>query len=555
MSREERSSRVAVLIALALVAGVVVLYGQLAGHDFVRFDDFGYIVDNPNVRDGLTWQGVRWAFTSFHMANWHPLTWISHMADCEMFGLDPGGHHLTSAVIHGINAALLFLALRLMTGRVWPSVAVAALFAVHPLRVESVAWASERKDVLAGLFFMLGLLAHTHYARRPGPARYALVVSALALGLMAKPMLVTLPLVLLLLDYWPLGRMTTRGSAGGLPALRGAVLEKIPLLALCAASAAITVVAQRGGGAVIELDAIPVHVRVANALVAGVTYIGKTLWPANLAFYYPYPTPGPGVSAAFAVAALCGAIALVAVSVLVAMQARRRPYLLTGWLWYVVTLLPVIGLVQVGNQSMADRYTYLPVIGIALAVVWAAAEFAERWPAARLPLAATGAGIVVLLSAATWREARHWRDSRALFEHALSVTSGNYFVHNNLGNLLAREGDLPGAAAQFGQALAIRPDFTEALNNLGSVAARAGRHDRALAIYERAIALRPDYAKAHYNLGLSLEALDRLEEAEDHYRLALQRDPSLIEARERLAELAAGRGDLPRALPPEENRP
>lgn len=547
MRREEGTRRAATEIAFALVAGVVFLYLQLLGHDFVRFDDFGYIVDNPEVRDGLTWHGVRWAFTSFHMANWHPLTWVSHMADCELFGLAPGGHHLVSVVIHGVNAALLFLALRLMTASVAPSFTVAALFAFHPLRVESVAWASERKDVLAGLFFMLALLAYAHYARRPTPARYVLVFTALALGLMAKPMLVTLPLVLLLLDLWPLGRLGARGPAGR-AALRAALLEKLPLLALCVASAAITVVAQHRGGAVVELAAVPLPGRVANALVASVTYLSKTVWPARLAFYYPYPAPGPGVAAALAIAGVLGAMALASVTFLAAMQAGRRPYLLVGWLWYLIMLLPVIGLVQVGHQSMADRYTYLPLIGITIAVVWSAAEVAARRPSLRRPLVAAGTVIVVLLSAATWLQARHWRDSRALFEHALAVTHDNYFVHNNLGNLLAREGDLEGAAAQFEQALSIRPDFTEAMNNLGSVAARAGDHDRARSLYEQAIALRPDYAKAHYNLALSLEALGRLDQAEHHYLLAMQHDANLFEAHERLGDLAARRGDFREAV-------
>lgn len=536
MSRHSSSSHLPVPIALSLFVVVLLTYARVATHGFVRFDDFDYIVDNPQVREGWSLEGLRWAFTTFHMANWHPLTWLSHMTDGQMFGVAPWGHHLVNVGLHGANAVVLFLALRLMTSATWPSAFVAAVFALHPLRVESVAWASERKDVLAGLFWMLTLLTYARYARKPGLARYLATAGCLALGLMAKPMLVSLPIVLLVLDVWPLGRL--RGAAQ--ESRVRVVIEKIPLLALCGAAAALTIAAQRGGGAVESLDVLPLSVRVANATVASVAYLWKTAWPVNLAFYYPHPAlADPNGAAVLLREGVGAAVALGALTALAVWQARRRPFLLAGWLWYAITLVPVIGIVQVGNQAMADRYTYLPTIGVVVAGTWLAAELATRSALARRGIVAVASVVVVLLAVATWRQTETWRDTRAMLDRALAATANNYVAHNNLGNLLAREGDLAGAAAEYERALAIRTEFPEALNNLGIVYARTGRDIEAVDLYQRALALRPSYVKAHYNLGLSLERLGRVSEARRHYQRAIEIAPDLVEAREGLERTAA----------------
>ena len=352
-----------------LLLAVALVFGQTVRHDFVNYDDNAYVYENPQVAGGLTAHGIAWAFTSFHVSNWHPLTWLSHMLDCQFYGLHAGGHHLTNVLLHAATAILLFLVLRRMTGDLWPSAFVAAVFAIHPLRAESVAWVAERKDVLSGLFFMLTLGAYAGYARRPfSLGRYLTVVLLFALGLMAKPMLVTLPFVLLLLDYWPLGRIGPHRRTG-ISSFRRVVVEKIPLLALTAASCVATVIAQ--GTAVIAIDVIPLPSRIANALVSYVAYMGQLFYPAGLAVLYPHPEGGLPI---WKVAA--SSLVLAGISAAALVWRRRFPYLFVGWFWYVGMLVPVIGLVQVGLHAMADRYTYLPQIGLCIAVTWGVAQLA-----------------------------------------------------------------------------------------------------------------------------------------------------------------------------------
>jgi tetratricopeptide (TPR) repeat protein len=540
----------AVLGALLLAILVALPYAQLRHHEFVHFDDYGYIVDNPHVNGGLTRAGLRWAFTTTHMANWHPLTWISHMLDCQWFGLDPGAHHLTGAALHLVNAVLLFFALRLMTRQTAPSLVVAALFAVHPLRVESVAWASERKDLLAGLFWMLAMLAWVAYARRPGISRYLAVCACMAAGLLAKPMLVTLPVALLLIDYWPLRRLWGEGASPEGPGLfppvppRRAVGEKLPLLALAVVSTVATVVAQSAGGAVQDLAGLSLAARIGNAATSYVAYLWKTVWPARLAFYYPHPAiVAPDGAASLLLPALAAAAVLALVTALAVRFARTAPQIIVGWLWYVATLLPVIGVVQVGNQAMADRYTYIPLIGIYLAVVWSLRALAVHRPVLRAALVAAAAVAVVALTVTTSLQARSWRDSRTLFEHALKVTDDNYVAHVNLGNVFVRAGELDAAETEYREALRIAPDQVEAHHNLAGVFLQRGDIPAAISHYRAAIGLRPEYVSAHLNLGRALDTAGALRQAVVHYERAARIDPRSFRAHELLAGAMARLGD------------
>ncbi len=531
------------LIAAGIFLATVALFAPAVHHEFVRFDDLDYIVNNPQVRSGLSWAGVRWAFSTAYMANWHPLTWLSHMLDVSLFGLAPSGHHLMGVVLHGVVAALLFWVLRELTAATGRSAVVALLFAVHPLRVESVAWASERKDLLAGLFWLLTLAAWTRWVRTPGIARYLVVLAALAAGLLSKPMLVTLPIVLCILDYWPYGRWSTRRA-------RELVVEKLPLLGLSAISAVITLYAQQAGGAVARLDDVPALARLLNAVAASGVYLKMLLWPTGLAFFYPHPslTYPDSPLARLVTPALVSGVAL-GLLVFAAWHWRVRfPYVLTGGLWYAVALAPVVGLVQVGNQALADRYTYVPSIGILVAGVWAAGECIDRFPRWRGVVLVGAATTALLLAGASWRQLATWRDSRVLFDRALRVTQDNYVAHNNMGNLLADEADLSGAARHYERALAIRPDLVEAWNNLGTVQAALGDPGTAVTSYARALELRPTYVEAQFNLAQSLERLGRLEQARSIYITALEERPSLAAALERLAEIAARLGDYREAV-------
>ncbi len=508
-------------VLLLLAGAVLAAFLPLAGAEFISFDDNRYVVENYYVRSGLTWEGMRWAFVSLgYSSNWHPLTWLSHMLDVELYDLWAGGHHLTSVLIHLAVAWLLYLAVAGMTGAAWPSALVAALFAVHPLRVESVAWVAERKDVLSGAFWWGAVLAYGWYARRPGAGRYGLVALLMGLGLMAKPMLVTLPFVLLLLDFWPLGRMGTGSGAGSVersgtvpvPSLRRTgvslavlFLEKLPLLLLSAASSAVTWLAQERGGALTSLDVLPLAERGANALGAWTAYLGKAAWPAGLSILYPYPRLGPGAAKTAAAALLLSAAAAAAWA-----YRRRRPYLATGWFWYLGTLVPVIGLVQVGRQVMADRYTYIPLTGVFIAAVWLVGDLTKRGPAGRLApvVAAAGAAVVVAWTAAARVQADHWRGSQTLFEHALEVDAANPLAEFNLGLALKKKGRAAEAVRHYVRALGLDPGYEAAANNLrftlyaGETAGRRGK-------------------AAAWPAGLEAEACQALEK---HYRLTGRAD-------------------------------
>ena len=496
-----------VALALLLAAAVLAAFAPSLRNGFIaEYDDDEYILKNPRVRAGLTPAGASWALTSVgYAANWHPLTWLSHMADVELFGLEPRGHHLVSVLIHGANTVLLFLLLSALTGDSRRSAFVAALFALHPLHVQSVAWAAERKDVLSTLFFFLAAVAYLRHLRRPGPLRYGTLLAAYLLGLLAKPMLVSLPLVLLLLDFWPLGRF--RAPAGGArrPLIAPLLLEKLPLALLAAGSAALTLIAQQRAGGVSALEQLPLAARAGNAAVALVQYVGKMLWPAKLAVLYPHPgvnlPPWQAVGAALLAAGVTAAAALL---------ARRFPWGLTGWAWYLVTLGPVIGIVQVGTQAVADRYTYVPLIGLFIVATWGAAGFAASRGLPGALLAALAPLLLALLAAATAREMRHWESGLTLFSRAVAVTRDNPVARVNLGNALTRAGRKREAAVQYAEALRLSPSYPEAHANLGRVLAETGQLPEALLHLRTYLRLSPDAGDRPFTLTLIRHIESRL---------------------------------------------
>ena len=453
-------------VCVFLAAITWLVFGQTLRYEFVNFDDGEYVFKNPQVVRGLTIEGIVWAFTHVHAANWHPLTWISHMLDCQFCGLSPGGHHLTNVLLHVATAILLFLVLRQMTGSLWRSAFVAAVFAIHPLRVESVAWVAERKDVLSGLFFMLTIGAYVRYSRAPwSPLRYGLVVVLFALGLMCKPMLVTMPFVLLLLDYWPLKRFAT---------LRGRLLlEKLPLLGLGVASCVATLVAQRGAMQPIARISFPL--RLGNAVVSCMDYVRQMFWPSDLAILYPWEAARIGVSnIVLAISVLAGASAVV-------FFLRRHRYLVTGWLWYLVMLGPVIGIVQVGNQARADRYTYLPQIGLYLLLIWGTVDLFGGWRHRRLFLSSLSVIIVASLIFFARAQTSYWQNSEMLWSHALACTTDNVMAEENLGEAVYKQGRTDEAIAHFQRALQIEPNLASAHSSLGAALLKTGRSNEALA--------------------------------------------------------------------------
>jgi tetratricopeptide (TPR) repeat protein len=479
------------------------------------------------------------------------VTWLSHMLDCQLFGLSPGGHHLTNVALHLANSLLLFLWLLYLTDSLGCSFMVAALFALHPMHVESVAWVSERKDVLSTFFWLLTMWAYVWYVRRPGLGRYLSILVCFILGLMAKPMLVTLPFVLLLLDYWPLARLSLpgRGPAAAAAApgpgvsLKRLVWEKAPLFALAGLFCLVTIYAQKTVGAFWSLKTLPFTTRLANALMAYVSYIGKMFWPAHLAVAYPYPAHNPPLTPVLAAALLLASLTFLALR-----QARRHPYLLVGWLWYLGTLVPVIGLVQVGRQAMADRYTYVPYIGLFIAVVWGIAELASRWRASRFLLPVGTSAVLTALAVCAWVQVGYWRNSISLYEHTLKVTGNNALVHVNLGVALAEQGKLNQAIDQYNAALRLKPDFVEAHFNLGAALAAQGKLDQAIAQYTAALRLKPTLAEAHIALGGALAAQDKLDQAAAQYTAALRLKPDLAVTHNNLGIILADQGKLAEAI-------
>lgn len=511
---------------VALALATLALYAPVRDFAFVNFDDDVFVFANNIVRQGLTWPGIKWAFFSADIDYWRPLSWLSHMLDVELFGLHAGGHHFTSALIHAANAVLLCLALHRLTKRLLPSLLLAALFAWHPLHIESVAWVAERKDVLCAFFWFLGLWSYAGYAESPSRGRFAAVAACLALGLMSKPMILTFPFLLMLLDVWPLRRTEFTGDWSEFARrLSPLVREKIPLFLLVALAAVATYIAQRNVGAVMSEELHPLAARLANVPVAYVRYIILTFWPADLAILYPMPREWPFWQVAGALVILAG------MSWLVVRRLSLEPWLAVGWFWFLGTLVPVIGVVQVGNQSIADRYTYVPLIGLFVAVAWSLDAMCVRRPAWSRGIA--GAAIVALGLAAfdTHSQLTHWRNGITIFEQAVRTTKDNYIALTNLGNNLARTGQHQRAIALYQDALRIRPDSVEAHYNLASSLGDTGQPQIAEHHYREALRLQPRHAKSHNNLANLLSDSGRVPEAIKHYDECLRLKPGDVEAR------------------------
>jgi protein O-mannosyl-transferase len=544
---ERRSSRIhggrvaTIVVSVFLAVIVWTAFGRAIGYEFVGYDDQRYVVQNPWVTNGLTLDGIQWAFTHVHATNWHPLTTISHMLDCQLYGLQPWGHHLTNILLQAAAAILLFLALRSLTGDSWPSLFVAAIFAVHPLRVESVAWVSERKDVLSGVFFMLTLWAYARYARSHGPSlfRYLVIVVLFTLGLLCKPTLVTLPFVLLLLDYWPLDRGRPSPSSGHDETASASqrrntwswlVTEKLPLLVLSAASCAATLLAQKQA---LELSVKPpLDERVGNALISYAVYVRQMIWPAHLAVLYPYPEGNLKVSQV-----ILALLLVLMISGAFFLWRKKYPFLLIGWLWYLGMLVPVIGIIQVGSQVRADRYTYLPQIGLYVVVAWGGMELLHRWRRTREVLAAAAFLTIMALTTHSYLQTSCWRNNETLWKHAIANTSNNYIAHTNLAPTLTYSGRFAEAIAECQTALKIKPDWAAAHNNLGVALVRNkhsgdgavghdGAVDEAIEHYRRALQINPDFTQAHQNLGIVLVQKGQIDEAIKHFQKSLELEPS-----------------------------
>lgn len=560
------SRKTELFIAIALFVLTLAVFWPATGNDFVNYDDPDYVTRNAWVKKGLTPEGVKWAFTSGHASNWHPLTWLSHMLDWQLYGENPRGHHFTNLLFHALNASLLFLVLGSMTGFVWRAAFIAAIFALHPLRVESVAWVSERKDVLSTFFGLISLwfyTIHVHAKQKAGGhgsvfnIQYGAALLFFALSLMSKPMLVTLPFLLLLLDIWPLKRLSI-----GMPPEKGnnrtssnepwhrLLLEKIPWFILIIASSWITYVVQKKGGAVSA--ALDLNARLGNALISYCRYLHKFVWPEKLSVLYPHPGSWPGIMVAGA------AIFLLAVSAAALWQFRKRPWIFVGWFWFIGTAIPVIGIVQVGIQSMADRYTYIPMIGVYIMATWATCELTSHLKSRRQLLTVSSIVILSICSVLTVRQIGVWRNSMTLFENAVAVTEKNYLAYNNLGFFLseqsrslsgeARLRKIDEAIARYRQSLEIKPNYEEALNNLGHALAEKGLHAEAIPYYRQALKIKPDLLEAHNNLGNALSEVRQIKEAIDHFNFVLEREPDHADAHNNIGVALAMDGQIEKAM-------
>ena len=527
-----------VCVFLALIVWIV--FGQTSRFDFINYDDNIYVSDDSLVTRGLTLEGVKAAFSDQHSDNWVPLTTLSHMLDCQFFGLNAGDHHLTNVLLQTATAILLFLALREMTGFLWRSAFIAAVFAIHPLRVESVAWVSERKDVLCGVFFALTLWAYVRYVRSPKPVGWYLATLCLfILALMSKPSVVTLPFVFLLLDYWPLNRLIRRSPGeGGFNIV--IILEKIPIFLLSFACCVPTLVSEKVG---IQPDQIyPASLRIENAIISYVIQMGRMVYPANLAIFYPYPKAIPWWEVALAGMLLAGICAIAWA------QRRTRPWLLVGWLWYLGMLLPNIGFIQVGAQAQADRHTYLPQIGLALALTWLVADLCALWRDRRAALGSLSALILVALIFCARAQAAYWRDSETIWNHALACTSNNYIAYNHLGNVLLQQGKVDEAISNYHEALQIYPNYAADEGNLGDALLQQGNVDGAISHYQKALQIKPDFAEAWYNLGNALLQQGRVDEAIPGIQQALKIKPDLAEAYNKLGNALFQQRDMDGAI-------
>ena len=518
--KPETKSHLDQIVWIGLILAVLAVYSSVGRFDFISFDDPSYVTENVHVRAGLTPENIKWALSTVVDANWVPVTLLSHMAVCDLFGIESGMHHWVNVLLHALAAVLLFAWVRRATHAVWPSAFVAFIFALHPLHVESVAWISERKDVLSTFFWFLALYAYVLYSERPGPRRYLLVIVPFCLGLMAKPMLVTFPFTLLLLDVWPLRRAQFPKT----------VWEKIPLFALALLSSAVTYFAQRSGGAV---QASPLGDRVRNALISYVSYIGQMFWPAGLGMFYPARTSVTVWQTACALAIILG------LSALAIFAWRTRPYFATGWFWYLGTLVPVIGMLQVGVQSHADRYMYLPLVGLSMILAWGAVDVVRKWPQAKLAIASVAVASSLACLVAASAQVEYWRNSESVYQRAISVTENNYMAQFNLGEyLMGIRGRGPEALTHFEAALRIQPESADARSQIGGYLLQTGHDAEAVAQFEAALRTQPDNAEAHFNLGVVFSKIPgREQDAIAHYEAGIRARPDVARAHRNLALL------------------
>jgi tetratricopeptide (TPR) repeat protein len=513
-------------ICLLLILVTFAVFRQLRYCEFIDYDDDKYIKKNPYVQSGLNLKSIEWAFTATRASNWHPVTWLSHILDCQFFGLNPKWHHLVNLLFHIINTLLLFWVLKDMTGAVWQSAFVAAAFALHPLHVESVAWVAERKDVLSTLFLLITMAAYVHYVRHSDIKWYMVTLLLFVSGLMAKPMLVTLPFVLLLLDYWPLERLN-----------RHTIYEKAPFFVFSAISSVITFLAQQRGGAMTDADVLALRIRFANAVVSYLRYVGKMIWPSKLAVLYPYH-----IDRLLFLKAAAAVLVLLGVSILAIRLASRHRYLPVGWFWYLGTLVPVIGFIQVGSQTFADRYTYIPLTGLFIIVAWALPELLAGRRYRKVVLGVSAAIVLLVLSICTHLQLRYWRNSIALFEHTLKVTGDNDTIHYNLGDVFRLGGNPEKAIAHYRQAVKIKPDYIKAINNLGNILAEQGRFDEAVDYFNQGLHFAPNDVWLRYNLAVTFLSAGKADEAVNEFSYALQL--AVAEKNEELAGLIREKLDL-----------
>ena len=571
-------TRKEILVSALLVIAILLVYWQVKTYPFVNYDDMAYVVDNPHINSGINPQGIAWSFSSMYLSNWYPLTWISHMVDFSLYGTNPGQHHMTNVLFHIINTLLLFFLFRRITQEVWKSAFIAAVFALHPLHVESVAWIAERKDVLCAFFWFLTMWGYVGYVEKPSVYRYALVFLFLFMGILSKPMIVTLPFVLLLMDYWPLGRFSSGLQKSPItPCKTGStylILEKIPLFLLVAGASVITFIAQKAGGAVSDPDFLSLGLRIENALVSYVQYLGKAFWPQGLCALYPHPLQVPFWKA------LSAGLLLISISIGVLQSHRKHPYLAAGWLWYVGTLVPVIGLVQVGRQAMADRYIYIPLIGLSIMVAWGIPELLKRRRLCRAVLPVGSVLFLTFLAYATWIQTGYWASSVRLFERVIQVTKDNYIAHYNLANALLRDKDHDKAIFHYSKALEIKPeakmynnrglahfqkkdmvqarrdylmalemgeDAQDTYNNLGILMAFEGDLNRAIRFYLKSLEIKPS-AEVRNNLGLALVRQGKIQEAIVSFQKALQEAPDYPDPRKNLERTRAIKHQLDLAV-------
>ena len=549
------------IVAVTLLLSTLAAYWPVTNHEFINIHDGLYVTENEHIRAGLTPESIFWAFTSWHAGNWHPLAWLSHLLDVQLFGLRAGWHHLTNLLFHLANTVLLFAVLNGMTGKLWRSALVAALFALHPLHVESVAWVAERKDVLSTFFWMLTLWAYGRYAGNgqgatrqtvPQSGRgvyYALALVFYALGLMSKPMLVTLPFVMLLLDYWPLGRFGVPSVArqfstitGRTTTFRSLICEKAPFLVLAALSCVVTYRAQESSGAVASWDALPFLNRLANAAVSYTRYLRKTFWPTDLVVFYPLPPNWPAWLVGFSVSCL------VALTLALAILGRQRRYLLVGWLWFLGTFVPVIGLVQVGTQAMADRYTYVPLIGLFILLIWGVAELTSNWQRRRTALTVLTVTILTASFVTTRFQVGYWKNNETLWAHAVKVAPTHGGAHHNLALVLAGQGKYEQAYPHFAEAARLLPFHAKIRFDWGNFLAQQGRLGEATNLFAEAVKLQPDYAQAHFDWANALALIGELNEAENHFLEAIRLDPQYAEACNNYGNLLASQGRLEQAI-------